>query len=62
MGRGTKTGGGEVALAGDAGEATGRRPAMVLGARGAQIRERGRGLDWGIVREGIRVSVVWGGL
>ena len=53
------TGGGEVA---SAGEATGRRPAMVLGARGAQIRERGRGLDWGIVREGIRVSVVWGGL
>ena len=22
----------------------------------------GEGLDWGIVREGIRVSVVWGGL
>ena len=53
------TGGGEVA---SAGEATGRRPAMVLGARGAQIGERGRGLDRGIVREGIRVSGVWGGL
>ena len=47
------TGGGEVA---SAGEATGRRPAMVLEARGAQIGERGRGLDRGIVREGIRVS------
>ena len=57
--RGTMTGGGEVA---SAGEATGRRPAMVLGARGAQIGERGRGLDRGIVREGIRVSGVWGGL
>ena len=42
------TGSGEVASAGDAGEATGRRPAMVLRAKGAQIREKGRGLDRGL--------------